>query len=85
MTKPFSPSSRRTKKTVVASELPDSALASICKDATPSELTERFLSIPIPLQKRLLQMADSLLLVPDDVQESFVGFIQVAVRKMQVK
>jgi hypothetical protein len=85
MTKPFSPNTDQVHSDSVATELSDSDFASTFEQATPSELMELFQKLPNPLQKRLLQMAAPLLLVPEDVQESFVGFIKEAVRQMQTR
>ena len=67
------------------SELSEAELANRLQNTNPSELAELFQRLPNPLQKRLIQMAAPLLLVPDDVQESLVGFIKEAVRQMQTK
>ena len=85
MTKSSLQTTGQTEDVGPTSELSEAELATRLQNANPSELAELFQRLPTPLQKRLIQMAAPLLLVPDDVQESLVGFIKEAVRQMQTK
>ena len=85
MTKSSLQTTGQTEGVAPTPELSNAELASRLQNATSSELAELFQRLPNPLQKRLLQMAAPLLLVPDDVQESLVGFIKEAVRQMHIK